>query len=45
MKAMICDQSCVMPANGEIMARTNSAIAASFGAAARNAVTGVGAPS
>ncbi len=33
------------PPNGSIRTRTNSAIAAIFGATEKNAVTGVGAPS
>ena len=33
------------PPNGSIRKRTNSAIAAIFGATEKNAVTGVGAPS
>ena len=34
-----------MPGNALMVARTNIAMAATFGAAAKNAVTGVGAPS
>ena len=34
-----------MPGNAVMVARTKIAIAAIFGAAAKNAVTGVGAPS
>ncbi len=34
-----------MPGNAVIATRTNTAIAATFGAEAKNAVTGVGAPS
>ena len=41
----ICCHSAVMPGNAVIVARTNTAIAATFGAEAKNAVTGVGAPS
>ena len=36
---------CVAPGKPCIMARANSTMAASFGAAARKATTGVGAPS
>ena len=46
MKTTICCQSAVMPGEWPSSStRTNSAIAATFGAAAKNAVTGVGAPS
>ena len=45
MKETTCCQSWVTAANGPTMARMNSAIAATLGAAAKKAVTGVGAPS
>ncbi len=45
MKVTICCQSVVIGANASTVTRTMSAIAASFGAEAKNAVTGVGAPS
>ncbi len=41
----ICCQSAVMAGNGWMTTRTNTAMAAILGAAAKNAVTGVGAPS
>jgi hypothetical protein len=43
--ATICRQSSVTPPNPSNTSRAKSAIAATFGAVARNAVTGVGAPS
>ena len=45
MKTMICCQSGAIGANAPMVTRTNSAIAAILGAAAKKAVTGVGAPS
>ena len=45
MKTRICCQSWVIFAKGTTSARTSSAIAATFGAAAKKAVTGVGDPS
>ena len=45
MKTMICCQSGTMAPKGVTTTRMNSAIAATFGAAAKKAVTGVGAPS
>ena len=46
MKTMICCQSAAIAGErGRSTTRTNSAIAAIFGAAAKKAVTGVGAPS
>ena len=44
-KTMICCQSGPIGSNGVMVTRTISAIAAIFGADAKNAVTGVGAPS
>ena len=44
-KLTICCQSVVIGAKAEITMRTKRASAASFGADAKNAVTGVGAPS
>jgi hypothetical protein len=44
-KTTICCHSCVMPGNATTVARTNTAMAATFGAEAKKAVTGVGAPS
>jgi hypothetical protein len=41
----ICCHSAVMEGKAATMARVNSAMAAIFGAAAKKAVTGVGAPS
>ena len=41
----ICCHSCVMPGNATTVARAKIAMPATFGAAAKNAVTGVGAPS
>ena len=41
----ICCHCGTMPGNAPIATRTNIAMAATFGAAAKNAVTGVGAPS
>ena len=41
----ICCHSCVMPGKAVIVARTKMAMAATFGAEAKNAVTGDGAPS
>src|SRR6476646_4504917 len=41
----ICCHSCTMPGKAVTAARTKMEIAATFGAAAKNAVTGVGAPS
>ena len=41
----ICCHSEVMPGNAMTATRTNMAMPATFGAAAKNAVTGVGAPS
>ena len=41
----ICCHCGVMPGNALMVARTNIAMAATFGAAAKKAVTGVGAPS
>ena len=45
MKTMICCQSAAIGLKASMVTRTISAIAAIFGAAARKAVTGVGAPS
>jgi hypothetical protein len=45
MKTMICCQSAAIGLNAPMVTRTISAIAAILGAAARKAVTGVGAPS
>ena len=44
-KTTICCQEWVMPGNATTVARTKMAMPATFGAAAKNAVTGVGAPS
>ena len=44
-KTRICCQSGTMAAKGSTMTRMNSAMAATFGAEAKKAVTGVGAPS
>src|SRR5215468_11299766 len=44
-KTRICCHWLVMPGNEEMVARTNMAMAATFGAAAKKAVIGVGAPS
>ena len=44
-KTTICCQSFTMGAKGPVRTRMNSAMAAILGAAAKNAVTGVGAPS
>ena len=44
-KTMICCQSGMMWPKGSTMVRVMSAMAATFGAAAKKAVTGVGAPS
>ena len=41
----ICCHCAVMPGNATMVARTNIAMAATLGAAAKKAVTGVGAPS
>ena len=41
----ICCQSWLMAENGPTMTRQNNAMAAIFGAAAKKAVTGEGAPS
>ena len=41
----ICCHWIVTVGNAVMVARTNTAMAATFGAAAKNAVTGVGAPS
>ena len=41
----ICCHCGAMPGNAPMVARTNIAMPATFGAAAKNAVTGVGAPS
>ena len=41
----ICCHSLVMPGNATTATRTNMAMPATLGAAAKNAVTGVGAPS
>jgi hypothetical protein len=45
MNTTICCQSAVMAGNGWMTTRMNTAMAAILGAAAKNAVTGVGAPS
>ena len=45
MKTMICCHCVVIAGNAVMMTRTVIATAATFGAAAKNAVTGVGAPS
>ncbi len=45
MKTMICRHSVSMPWNGPTMTRRNRPVAAIFGATAKKAVTGVGAPS
>ncbi|MNL76392.1 hypothetical protein D3C87_2023540 [compost metagenome] len=45
MNTTICCQSVTIGSNGMITRRISIAIAATFGAAAKNAVTGVGAPS
>ena len=45
MKTTICCQSSAIGSKAPTVTRTNSAIAAIFGAAAKKAVTGVGAPS
>ena len=45
MKTMICCQSGPIGSKAPMVTRTSSAIAAIFGAAAKKAVTGVGAPS
>ena len=45
MKMMICCQSCSAPGKAPTKTRTIIAIAAIFGAAAKKAATGVGAPS
>jgi hypothetical protein len=45
MNTTICCQSSVTGSKASMTIRTSSAIAATFGAAAKNAVTGVGAPS
>ena len=45
MKTMICCQSAATGPKAPIVTRTRSAIAAILGAAAKKAVTGVGAPS
>ena len=44
-KTTICCHCCVMPGNAVTVVRAKIAIAAILGAAAKNAVTGVGAPS
>ena len=44
-KTRICCHCSVTVGNAVMVARTNTAIAATLGAAAKNAVTGVGAPS
>ncbi|MNC97979.1 hypothetical protein D3C83_158130 [compost metagenome] len=44
-KTMICCHSLTSSPKGPYMTRTNSPIAATLGAMAKNAVTGVGAPS
>ena len=44
-KMMTWRHSATSPPNGSTRTRTNSAIAAIFGATEKNAVTGVGAPS
>ncbi len=44
-KVRICRQSLVMPGKAVKATRTRTAIAAIFGAEAKNVVTGVGAPS
>ena len=44
-KITICCQSCTMGAKLTVTMRMKSAIAATFGAVAKKAVTGVGAPS
>jgi hypothetical protein len=41
----ICCHCCVMPGKATTVARAKMAMAATLGAAAKNAVTGVGAPS
>ena len=45
MKTTICCQSSAIGSKAPMVTRTSSAIAAIFGAAAKKAVTGVGAPS
>ena len=44
-KVRICRQSLMMPGKAVSATRTSTAIAAIFGAEAKNVVTGVGAPS
>ncbi len=44
-KTMICCHWPTMPGNAVMPARTNTAMPATLGAAAKKAVTGVGAPS
>ncbi len=44
-KTTICCHCAVMPGKATTVARTNMAIPATLGAAAKKAVTGVGAPS
>ena len=44
-KMMICRQASTSPAKGSIAMRTSTPIAATLGALAKKAVTGVGAPS
>ena len=44
-KVTICCHSCVMPGKAATAARTKMAMPATLGAAAKKAVTGVGAPS
>ena len=44
-KVMICRHSIVAPGNADSSTRVSTAIAAIFGAEAKKAVTGVGAPS
>ena len=44
-KTMICCHCAAMPGNAASATRMKTAIAATFGAAAKNAVIGVGAPS
>ena len=45
MKTMICRHSLATPGKAVMTTRTSTAIAAIFGAEAKKAVTGVGAPS
>ena len=44
-KTTICCHCDMMPGNATMVARTNMAMPATLGAAAKNAVIGVGAPS